>query len=77
MMVQTVTCQHCKGPASECGGKTFISYYKCPGNLAHRKQHKPIEWHDTWCCACDDKCPECNAEIEPFESEEAPYEEEP
>lgn len=27
-------------------------------------------WSDTWCCACDDKCPVCNAEIEPEESEE-------
>ena len=26
------------------------------------------EWDDIWCCACNDKCPRCNAEIEPFDS---------
>lgn len=29
-----------------------------------------IEWEDTWSCACNDRCPSCNAEIEPYESEE-------
>jgi hypothetical protein len=27
-------------------------------------------WEDEWDCACNDRCPKCNAEIEPFESEE-------
>jgi hypothetical protein len=27
-----------------------------------------IEWSDQWSCACNDKCPACNREIEPYES---------
>jgi hypothetical protein len=26
------------------------------------------QWTDKWSCMCNDKCPNCNAEIEPFES---------
>lgn len=33
-----------------------------------------VEWQDEWSCACNDKCPACNKEIEPYESE--PYEDE-
>lgn len=29
-----------------------------------------IEWDDTWSCACNDHCPACDAEIEPYEFEE-------
>lgn len=29
-----------------------------------------VSWDDVWSCACNDKCPECNREIEPEESEE-------
>lgn len=28
------------------------------------------DWEDEWDCACNDKCPTCNKEIEPYESEE-------
>lgn len=28
------------------------------------------EWSDWWSCACNDRCPRCNKETEPFESEE-------
>lgn len=31
-----------------------------------------IEWVDQWSCACNDRCPACNAEIEPYASEELP-----
>lgn len=33
------------------------------------------EWSDEWSAMCNDKCPECNSEIEPYESEdiEEPY----
>ena len=33
--------------------------------------HCPIcntEWTDEWSCMCNDKCPNCNAEIEPHDS---------
>jgi hypothetical protein len=29
-----------------------------------------IEWDDEWDCMCNDRCPACNAEIEPYESED-------
>ena len=29
-----------------------------------------IEWQDTWDCMCNDRCPSCNAEIEPHHSED-------
>src|SRR5208283_5110106 len=29
-----------------------------------------VGWTDEWSCACNDRCPECDAEIEPFESED-------
>lgn len=28
-----------------------------------------IEWWDEWSCMCNDRCPECDWEIEPYESE--------
>jgi hypothetical protein len=27
-------------------------------------------WNDVWSCGCNDKCPECNKETEPYESVE-------
>lgn len=33
-------------------------------------RHCGTEWDDQWDCQCNDECPECKAEIEPFESEE-------
>lgn len=51
--------------------RQFLNHYRCPGDLEYRKQHEPLEWSDTWSCMCNDKCPECNAEIEPYESEDA------
>lgn len=29
-----------------------------------------VEWDDEWDCMCNDHCPACDAEIEPYESEE-------
>jgi len=28
------------------------------------------EWEDAWDCLCNDRCPECNVEIEPYDWEE-------
>lgn len=33
-------------------------------------QHCGTEWTEEWSCACNDRCPVCNREIEPAESEE-------
>jgi hypothetical protein len=40
----------------------FLNHYECPFD--------GTEWSDEWSCACNDKCPTCNKEIEPYESEE-------
>ena len=40
----------------------FINRYRCPDD--------GTEWTDEWSCACNDKYPTCNKEIEPYESEE-------
>lgn len=33
-------------------------------------QQPDIEWTDAWYCMCNDRCPACGAEIEPYDSEE-------
>lgn len=38
----------------------FINHYR----------HCDQEWEDVWSCECNDRCPICNLEIEPYESEE-------
>ena len=38
----------------------FIIYYRQCG----------VEWEDIWSCACDSECPECGADIEPYDWEE-------
>lgn len=40
----------------------YLNYYKC--------SECGIEWEDEWDCMCNDKCPNCDAEIEPYKSEE-------
>lgn len=42
--------------------KEYMNYYRCPDCK--------VEWDDVWTCTCNDKCPECNKEIEPIKSEE-------
>lgn len=37
----------------------FLKYY--------RHDECRIAWSDEWSCACDDKCPKCRAEIEPYD----------
>lgn len=33
-------------------------------------QHCGQEWEDVWPCMCNDDCPVCGAEIEPYNSED-------
>ena len=42
----------------------FLNFYKCPDD--------GTEWTMIWTCMCDDRCPKCNAEIEPYMSEDWP-----
>ena len=39
----------------------FLNHYRCPNDGA--------TWTDQWECKCNDRCPECRAEIEPERSE--------
>jgi len=41
--------------------KKFVNYYLC--------KNCDVKWHDTWTCACDDKCPACGYSISPHHTE--------
>lgn len=47
----------------------YLNQYRCP--------HCHIEWDDEWNCACNDHCPACNAEIEPYRSDVVGDEQQP
>jgi len=38
----------------------YLNQYRCP--------YCQTEWEDGWDCACNDRCPDCNKEIEPYKS---------
>ncbi|WAR45989.1 hypothetical protein [Methylomonas rapida] len=38
----------------------YLNQYRC--------LYCQTEWEDVWDCACNDRCPDCNKEIEPYES---------
>jgi hypothetical protein len=38
----------------------YLNQYRCPTCQT--------EWEDVWDCGCNDRCPDCNKEIEPYES---------
>ena len=38
----------------------YLNHYRCP--------YCQTEWEDVWDCGCNDRCPDCNKEIEPYES---------
>jgi transcription initiation factor IIE alpha subunit len=40
----------------------FRNYYRCP--------YDGTTWVDEWACTCNDRCPLCRAEIEPYDSED-------
>jgi hypothetical protein len=39
----------------------YLNHYRC--TCGH-------EWTDKWNCMCNDRCPKCDTEIEPYQSEE-------
>jgi hypothetical protein len=43
----------------EDGKSRFRNFYR----------HCEVSWDDEWSCTCNDECPECGVEVEPFESE--------
>lgn len=42
-----------------------LKYYECTKCR--------IKWTDAWSCACNDRCPNCRTEIEPYDDEELTY----
>lgn len=46
----------------------YRNHYRCSVVI----DGKPCgaEWSDEWDCMCNDRCPRCNAEIEPYESDD-------
>ncbi len=47
----------------------YLKHYEC--------DQCGCTWTDEWSCACNDRCPSCNAEIEPYEDENLTYVVEP
>jgi hypothetical protein len=39
-------------------GEAFLNFYK--------HEECGTRWADLWSCGCDDKCPKCGGEIEPY-----------
>jgi hypothetical protein len=54
----------------EEGETLYLNSYRCDHEGRTEEGQEPCEWQDEWSCACNDKCPVCNAEIEPYESTE-------
>ena len=40
----------------------WLNYYKCT--------ECGTEWTDAWSCQCNDRCPKCDIETEPYDSKE-------
>jgi len=49
-------------PVAAPTGISYVNYYSCPYDGA--------QWADAWSSMCNHKCPRCNAEIEPYRSDE-------
>ena len=45
-------------------GFEYTMHYRCPDD--------GTEWAMSWDCICDDRCPTCNHEIEPYKTERSP-----
>jgi transcription initiation factor IIE alpha subunit len=40
--------------------RAYTNFFLCPNDQT--------EWLDEWSCTCNDRCPRCHAEIEPYAS---------
>jgi hypothetical protein len=50
--------------------KTFLNHYECDHAGRAKATEPSYGWSDTWDCQCNDRCPVCNAENEPWYSED-------
>lgn len=48
----------------------FVNHYHCEHEGRLESGQEACDWEDTSDCMNNDKCPTCNAEIEPYESED-------
>jgi hypothetical protein len=48
----------------------FLNYYECSHEGRLESDRPAVTWEDESECTNNDKCPVCNAEIEPYESED-------
>ena len=46
---------------------TYRSLVYRPGAFDYRCRECRTAWTDEWSCACNDRCPRCRAEIEPYD----------
>ena len=56
-----IECEDCSTVLLDFDNVKYVNYYRC-SNDGH-------EWQDEWDSMCNDRCPVCNAEIEPYDSD--------
>ena len=49
-------------------GALYENSYYCSGDNEYRSRHPPFRCVDLWSCMCNDRCPVCRTEIEPYAS---------
>ena len=58
--MQTINEPSVDAPPAENSAVRYLNQYRCP--------YCQTEWEDGWDCGCNDRCPDCNKEIEPYKS---------
>jgi len=46
----------------QSGGDQFVNFYRCDAD--------GTAWVNSWSATCNDRCPTCGREIEPYKSED-------
>ena len=60
MTMKTINQPNAGTSAAEISAVRYLNQYRCP--------YCQTEWEDSLDCSCNDRCPDCNKEIEPYES---------
>lgn len=55
------TLNSCREDSEDSVKMLYKNHYRCDCGA---------EWTDEWDCMCNDHCPDCDAEIEPYKSED-------
>lgn len=48
----------------------YRNFYVCNHLDSSHGFEPESHWESVWSCMCNDKCPVCNHEVEPYESED-------